>query len=212
MGTVTMQVLASREDWLSNRNKGLGGSDISAVLGLNPWMTNAELWEIKTGRRERKNLDGNELVQYGHDAEPLLRQLFALDYPEYTVFYEDNNSFTNSAYPWALASLDGWLLDSNGRRGILEIKTTQKAWTDGHVPDNYYCQVLFYMAVYEADFAVIKAQQKWNDAQAGVKAFTTHYHIERSEVIEDIELLMTKGAEFWRYVEADKRPPLILNI
>ena len=38
----------SMEEWLVNR-KGIGGSDASAILGLNPYKTNQELWksEIK---------------------------------------------------------------------------------------------------------------------------------------------------------------------
>ena len=27
----------SREDWLAHRLDGIGGSDIGAILGLNPW-------------------------------------------------------------------------------------------------------------------------------------------------------------------------------
>lgn len=33
----------SMEEWLVNR-KGIGGSDASAILGLNPYKTNQELW------------------------------------------------------------------------------------------------------------------------------------------------------------------------
>ena len=36
----------SMEEWLVNR-KGIGGSDASAILGLNPYKTNQELWMEK---------------------------------------------------------------------------------------------------------------------------------------------------------------------
>ena len=211
MGQIKLMILGCQKEWLANRKKGLGGSDIAAVLGLNPWMSNTELWEYKTGRKEPRDLSGNELVQYGHDAEPLLRDLFALDHPEYTVGYVENNSFTNTDYPWAVASLDGWLTDREGRRGILEIKTTQKKWEKDKIPDNYFCQVLFYMAVYEADFAIVKCQYKW-DIDGEVFAYTSHYKIERKDVQQDIEYLMRKGSEFWELVKRDERPALTLNI
>lgn len=212
---VGKHILNSREEWLKNRNKGIGGSEISAVVGCNPYMDNVTLWEIKTGRRRADDMSDKPYVRYGTQAEEHLRALFALDFPEYKVMYEENNSFTNDRYPFAQASLDGWLIDENGRAGILEIKTTEilrsgqrEKWKD-RIPMNYYCQVCFYMAVMEADFAVLKAQLK-TDFGGDVRLETRHYHIERSEVQEDIDYLMQKGAEFWEYVKSDTRPPLIL--
>lgn len=213
--TVKMQVLKSHEEWLQNRMNGLGGSEVSAVLGLNPYMDNVTLWEQKTGRRQPEDISDKPFVQYGTQAEMHLRGLFRLDYPQYEVEYVDNNSFKNDRFPWAQASLDGWLTDQDGRKGILEIKTTEilnsmhkEKWND-KIPDNYYCQVLFYMAVLEADFAVLKAQLK-TEFDGVPYLQTRHYHIERSEVQEDIDYIMQKGAEFWEYVKAGKRPPLQL--
>ena len=40
----------SHEQWLADRNKGLGGSDIGVILGLNPKKTPYQLWAEKTGR------------------------------------------------------------------------------------------------------------------------------------------------------------------
>ena len=37
--------------WLKGRLNGIGGSDASAVVGKNPYKTNIELFEEKTGRR-----------------------------------------------------------------------------------------------------------------------------------------------------------------
>lgn len=212
---VEKRILNSRKEWLKNRRMGIGGSEISAVVGCNPYMGNVTLWEIKTGRRKPDDISDKSYVQYGTQAEEHLRALFALDFPEYKVMYEENNSFTNDRYPFAQASLDGWLIDENGRTGILEIKTTEilrsvqrEKWKD-RIPMNYYCQVCFYMAVMEADFAVLKAQLK-TDFDGDVRLETMHYHIEHSEAQEDIDYLMRKGAEFWEYVKKDERPPLVL--
>lgn len=212
---VEKRILDSRESWMKNRQKGIGGSEISAVVGRNPYMDNVTLWEIKTGRRKPDDLSGKPYVQYGTQAEEYLRMLFVLDFPQYKVMYEENNSFANDRYPFAQASLDGWLEDENGRMGILEIKTTEILWAGqrekwkGRIPMNYYCQVCFYMAVTEADFVVLKAQFK-TDFDGDVSLETRHYHIERSEAQEDMDYLMQKGAEFWEYVKSDTRPPLIL--
>ena len=212
---VEMTVLKSREEWLVNRRKGLGGSDCSAVIGFNPYKSNVDLWREKTGRTEQEDISDKPYVQYDTKAERYLRELFKLDYPQYTVEYVKNNSFYNPKYPFARASLDGWLTDGSGRKGVLEIKTTeilsagQRAKWKDRIPDNYFCQVLFYMAVIEADFAVLKAQIK-TVIDDDVRLETKHYTIERSDVQEDIDYLMNTCKDFWQYVKGDKEPPLIL--
>ena len=74
-----------RGQWLKARTYGIGGSDASAIVGMNPYKTNIELFEEKTGRRIPEDISEKPYVKYGNDAEPLIRALFALDYPEYEV-------------------------------------------------------------------------------------------------------------------------------
>lgn len=207
-------ILNSREEWLQNRKR-IGGSDASAILGRNPYKTNIELWQEKTGRTVPEDISDKPYVKYGIAAEEHLRALFALDHPEYTVCYEENNIWINDRMPWAHASLDGWLIDKEGRNGIWECKTTnilqsmQKEKWKQQIPDNYYVQVLHYLMVTEFDFAVLKAQLKY-DFGGEIYLQTRHYPIERSEVQEDIDYLVQKEAEFWEYVKSDKVPPLEL--
>lgn len=209
--------LKSREEWLEKRTSYVGGSEAAALVGKNPYMTNIDLYRIKTGQQARENIDNKDYVLYGHNAEPHLRDLFALDYPQYKVGYVDNNIWLNDEYPFAHASLDGWLTDQDGRKGILEIKTTnilqsmQKEKWDHRIPDNYYCQCLWYMGVTEFDFAILKAQLKY-DYAGDVFLTTKHYHMDRAEVQEDIDYLMQRGESFAEYVRARKEPPLVINL
>lgn len=212
---ITMLELDSRDEWLQARGKRIGGSEASAVVGLNPYMSNTDLWSIKTGRREAEDISDKPYVRYGHDAEPLLRELFKLDFPDYKVGYVDNNLFLNSRYPWAHASLDGWLQDPEGRTGILEIKTTEilqsmqkEKWKD-RIPDNYYLQVLHYMMVMEADFACLKAQLKY-DYDGDIYLQIRHYWIERLDVENDIRILAEKEKEFWQHMQNGTRPATLL--
>lgn len=204
----------SMEGWLVNR-KGIGGSDASAILGLNPYKTNQELWMEKKGQMSPVDISDKPYVKYGNDAEPLLRALFALDYPEYKVEYYDNNMIINKKYPWAHASLDGELVDLDGRRGILEIKTTNisqsmqwQKW-DNQIPDNYYIQILHYLLVTEYDFVVLKAQLK-RVTDGEVRLTTKHYHIEREEVLDDIEMLKNEEEKFWHSLQSGHEPGLLL--
>ena len=50
------------DEWLAFRNTGIGGSDAAAVLGENPWKTNVELWEEKTGKSVAKSANNSEAV------------------------------------------------------------------------------------------------------------------------------------------------------
>lgn len=214
---IKMLTFNSREEWLANRTKGIGGSEISAIVGQNPYMNNVELFEYKTGRKQPKDISDKPYVIYGTKAEEHMREMFKLDFPNLKVSYTDNNCFINDKFPWAQASLDGWIEDQDGRKGVLEIKTSEilnsmhkEKWANNMIPFNYYCQICFYMAVIEADFAILKAQLK--TVFGGIpSAQIKHYKIERQEVKDDIEFLMQKGSEFWNnYVLTGKQPPLVL--
>lgn len=217
MPMIELKKFMSRDDWLKHR-RGIGGSDAAAVLGLSPWKSNVQLWEEKTGRRKPPDISNSPVVKYGTEAEKYLRELFALDFPEYEVGYTENNAVFNDALPFAHASLDGWLTEGeSGRRGILEIKTTNitsgqlaDRWRD-QVPQHYYIQLLHYLLITGWDFAILKAQMKFGGAEE-MRLETRHYHFERSECEEDIRILEEAERKFWSYVEADKEPPLILNI
>lgn len=208
--------LHSRAEWLEKRKSFIGGSEAACIIGMNPYQTNVELWELKTGRRKAEDISDNPYVRYGTNAESFLRELFALDFPRYKVEYTEHNMWLNSEYPFAHASLDGWLTDCYGRHGILEIKTTNiqngamaERWK-GRIPDKYYCQVLHYLMVTGFDFAILKAQQKYEYGEFDVSCRTVHYFIEREEVEDDIQMLMDAEMKFAEYVRKDERPPLVL--
>lgn len=208
-------IFNTREEWLAGRKNHIGGSDASACVGMNPYKSNVELWEEKTGKRVQEDISGKEYVRYGTEAEGYLRQLFALDFPQYQVRYDENNMFLNQEYPWMHASLDGELMDKGGRHGILEIKTTnilqsmqREKWND-RIPDNYYIQVLHYLAVTGYDFVVLKAQLK-SEWGGELRIATKHYHIERKDVEEDIGYLVDEEKRFWDCVESGRKPDLIL--
>lgn len=214
---VSKSIYNSREEWLQARTSFIGGSDASCILGLNPYKSNIDLYEEKLGTKEKENVNDNEFVKYGTDAEKYLRELFKLDFPKYEVDYEEHNMWTNDKYPFAHASLDGYLTEkSTGRKGILEIKTANivnssswEKWKD-KIPNNYYIQVLHYLAVTEFDFVVLKAQLK-HTTNDTVSLTTRHYLIERKDVEADIEYLMQKEKEFADCIINKTKPTLLIG-
>lgn len=205
----------NEQEWLSGRLNGIGGSDASAVVGMNPYKTNIELFEEKTVRRVPEDISNKPYVIYGKKAEGYIRELFRLDYPEYQVEHHEFRILQSLSHPFMQASLDGELTDQEGRRGILEIKTTNilqsmqyEKWKD-RIPDNYYIQVLHYLLVTGYEFVVLRAHlvSEWGrDKRTTVK----HYFIEREEVREDLDMLLEEEKKFWAYVESGRKPPLIL--
>ena len=81
---------ADHAEWLKARSYGIGGSDAAAVIGKSPYKSNVELFDEKTGRKTAEDISDKPYVRYGNGAEPLIRKLFALDYPEYEVEYHEN--------------------------------------------------------------------------------------------------------------------------
>lgn len=211
--------MMTREDWLKERKKGIGGSDAASVIGISPFMSNVDLWKIKTGRKEQKDISENPAVKYGTLAEEPLRELFKLDYPQYEVLHFPMTIKKNKTFPFLFADLDGELKEiATGRKGFYEGKTSEirhfsdlEKWSGG-IPQYYYTQVLHYFIVGdEFDFGIVKAQLKRKDTNGNLWLDTRHYFFERRDCLGDINYLRPKEIEFWQEnVEKDIMPALIL--
>ena len=217
-----MKPITNNEEWLKARLAGIGGSEAAAVIGQSPWCSNTELWKRKTGRTQAPDISNNEAVQYGHDAEGLIRGLFALDYAKQykTEYLGAYDMVFHPEHRFIFATLDGRLTEiETGRKGILEIKTTsilrsmqkEKWWHDGQpcIPQQYYIQVLHQLLATGFDFAVLHAQLKYEYGD-DIRSERRTYHIERTEHQESLDYLLDEEIKFWGYVERDEMPPMIL--
>lgn len=214
------EVLNPHEKWLEKRKRGIGGSDASSVIGANPWKSNQELWEEKTGRRVPDDIGDKPAVKYGKESEKPLRELFALDFPQFEVSYDEFGMIANIPdCPWLFATLDGELTEiGTKKKGVLEIKTTTirtaaswVQWKD-QVPQHYYIQVLHQLLATGYDFAILKAQLKdeREDLPENMKLYVRHYRINAFDVKRDMNKLFEAEKRFWWCVEHDERPPLKL--
>lgn len=183
----------AREDWLSARKKGIGGSDAAAVLGLSKWKTPLQLYQEKIG--EADDIQDNESMLWGRVLEPVIRQQYAertgrtVRLPEGIIAHPE--------HAFMLANVDG-VTDC---RRVVEIKTARsgKEWGangSDEVLQEYLLQVQHYMAVtgFEvADIAVL----------IGGSDFRIY------EVPADKELqnyLISAEEEFWERV-VNRTPP-----
>jgi len=203
----------SREEWLSLRQNGLGGSDVAAVVGLSPWKTADVLWREKTGQAKPKDLSDNELVQQGIRLEPALRTLFKAKHPEFSVTHEALDMWYQSGREWMYATLDGRITDkTNKQKGVLEIKTATpvgkagwKKW-DEQIPNYYLTQIYHALLCTGYDFAIVFAALFNREDDMTIR----EYRIERANVVTELDWLLGREEEFWKSVQSKTIPPMTL--
>lgn len=208
--------LNSREEWKKKRLKqGLGGSEAAAVVGMSPWMSNLELWDIKTGNKKPKDLSGNADVERGHRLEPALRELFSALNPDYEVEYHEFDMIFQKERPWLFATLDGELTEKEtGRKGVLEIKTSnpqgKAAWAEWEdkIPNAYYLQTLHQLAATGYDFIVLFAGLFTANGQILCRT----YAYERADVQADLDWLVEQETAFWDKVQKREMPGMKVTI
>ena len=211
----------NRADWLGGRKElhGIGGSDASAALGMNKWRTNLDLWNVKTGREEAPDISDKPCVQYGSNAEEYIRRLFQLKTADkYEIQYQENTVLQNNEETFFLYSPDGLIVEKgNGRHGIYEGKTTtimracqKDDWKDC-IPQSYYLQVLHGLNTTGFDFVDLYAELVFGNKENEYYSQLRHYHIERADVLDDLEAEKKGIEDFWKYVTADKEPPMVIQ-
>ncbi|MFC5431868.1 YqaJ viral recombinase family protein [Paraburkholderia denitrificans] len=191
----------SRDDWLTVRKNGIGGSDAAAAVGLNPYMSPLELWLIKTERDvnlPRPDPDDTASPTYWGT---LLEPIVAASYTKQTGnrVRKINAVLQHPTIPWMLANVDREIIGNRDIQ-ILECKTAgehgARLWHDG-VPEYVQLQVQHQLAVTgksAADVAVLICGQK----------------LEVHRIVRDdalIARLIELEAAFWRFVKTDTPPP-----
>jgi putative phage-type endonuclease len=61
-------------EWHEHRKRHRNASQTPAVLGLSPWMTPFQLWEIKTGRAPQPEVTA--AMAHGTKLEPMAREAY----------------------------------------------------------------------------------------------------------------------------------------
>ena len=186
----------NEDDWHELRAKRIGGSDIGAIIGVNPYKSIVDVYVDKT---EGSNFKGNELTHWGHMLEGTILKEFSNKHKELIV-YEVPYSVVND---FLIANLDGALKDKEtGDYGVLEIKTTslwnKKDWEDDVIPQYYYAQVQHYLMLTGYKFAYVAVLIGGNEYK--------EFKVARSE--EDIELIRNKSTEFYNENLLKKIPPM----
>lgn len=187
----------SHDDWLEWRKKGIGGSDVAAICGMNPYKSPLAVYLDKTD--QLPPTEDNPKMKAGRILEPVIADWFKEE-TGYKV-WRQNCIFQHREHPIMLANIDRWL---PGENAGLECKNTSEYnrddWFDGYeevIPVSYQLQANHYMAVTGADRWFVAVLIGGWDFQWRV--------IERDENI--VQRLIQIETSFWsEYVEKNIPP------
>ena len=188
----------SHEEWLRWRKKGIGGSDVSAILGINKWTSAIELWLDKTNQKNDP-VEVNEAMEWGTILEPIIRDYFATATGK-TVM-EVKAMLQHPDHPFMIADVDGVTTDDNGDPAILEIKTASEykrdEWLEG-VPTYYQTQVQHYLCVTGVSKAYVAVLIGGNTFRV--------YEVDADPEIQQMLIAVEKN--FWNMVTNMIRPDI----
>lgn len=188
----------SHEEWLRWRKKGIGGSDVSAILGINKWTSAIELWLDKTNQKNDP-VEVNEAMEWGTILEPIIRRHFAAVTGK-TVM-EVKAMLQHPDHPFMIADVDGVTTDDHGEPAILEIKTASEykrdEWLEG-VPTYYQTQVQHYLCVTGVSMAYVAVLIGGNTFRV--------YEVDADPEIQQMLIAVEKN--FWNMVTNMIRPDI----
>lgn len=188
-------------EWDGVRARGIGGSEIAAVVGLSPWVSRFALWHRKRGTLGKQALNAG--MNWGHRLEDVVCQAFAETRDMLDV--EKGGTYAHPDRPWQIANPDRLLSDDElGYVGILEAKTAHQydahEWGEGpeDIPPYYRCQVLWYLDVLGLPVAHLAVLIGGSD----------YREYEIPYVADEAEWLREQGAAFWRDVIEGNAPEI----
>lgn len=192
----------NRIEWLKGRKKYIGGSEISAIVGLNKYKTAMDVYLDKISD------DVGEITSQAAKWGTALEDLIAKEYMEVkdVIVTTPSSPILHSEHPYLGANIDRWV---NSNQYILECKTAgfmmSKEWGEegtDQIPESYLCQVAWYSAITgvpKVDIAVL----------IGGQDFRIYTYVQDKE-FED--KLITIGKNFWLNHVQNRIPPKPSNL
>lgn len=170
-------------EWLELRSRGIGGSEVSTICGLNKWESAVTMFYKRTGKIDSERPD-SEPMYWGRALEAPIMNRFIEDNPQLEV-YTDVGTWVNRKRDYQIVNPDGIFKDENGEFGIIEIKTARYPddWMNG-VPDYYRTQVQYYLNAFgfkRAYVAVLFSGSDYKCFELAADSFQQSVDLERVE-------------------------------
>lgn len=170
-------------EWLAEREKGIGASDVAAILGLSPYETPFSLWLKKTHQVEPE--PENEAMLMGHLLEEIVVKRWEMETGEKAIKASAADIiYVHPEHDYLRATPDRVI---RGRKKILECKTTVTSIDPEDLPTHWVTQVIYQMyvtGIHQADLAWLVSGRYFGYA-----------HIDYDE--EFAKFMVEKVSEFW---------------
>ena len=204
------------------RREGIGGTDVGAIMGANPYRSPIACWKDKLGQMPPVEL--NHAMEWGSLLEDVIGKKYCdnnnlffssvencTGAPDYTegfngVMYKPT-TVRMSEHDWAYAHPDFYVWNGKERTGI-EVKTIsegiyKKYWAEGDIPPWQYYQVLWY--------SIVTRIKKWV-----VVGFAPHLRLSKDPLLtheiqidpEEQAKIMSHVNYFWECVVDKVEPEL----
>ena len=181
---------AQSPEWHEAR-KGIGGSDVGALLGKSPWKSTYQLWAEKSGKIS-DHVEPSMPMRLGTAFEPAIRDLFVEMNKDWLTVHE-TGTWQSITDPQHKANPDGIIEWLNGDLSILEIKFTRQYWDE--LPEHYNLQVQHYMSVLglKSGMVVAVTGGDWKE-----------FEVKRDESL--IEQIKIRSGLFYDLIKRDTAP------
>jgi putative phage-type endonuclease len=189
--------MKNKQEWLRERKNYLGGTDLAAICGLNPYRTALDVYLEKTS--DDIACETSPAMRWGNLLEEAVAKAYSEDTGQ-TIEIEPNTIY-HPSMKFLGANIDRWVGD---KAYVLECKTAGftrgKEWGEegtDQIPESYLVQVAYYAAICavpKVDIAVLIGGQDFRI-----------YTYERSKELED--KLIKIACNFWHNHIEKRIPP-----
>ena len=200
----------SRVEWLKERNKGLGGSDVGAIFGVDRYKPGIKLFHQKTGIWDTDEEDniaayggrvGEEFIYHNYwkywDPDNNDTDIMLANANEDRVVRSArnvNSMIVNPEYPWLRANIDKEINKYKGKpTSLLELKKPSSMhWNtyEAGIPPGAVLQVQTYMLICGYDYAELFALKDGT--------YPEMFQFEKSETIQ--AAIIERTEDFWNRV------------
>lgn len=193
--------VTERDQWLSVRRSGIGGSDIPALLGQSAYMNERQLWESKILEVDN---EGSEAALWGNLLEDTVAREWAARQPG-EVKLSRVGTLAHVGDRWRIVNLDRRVHGcQEHHRCALEVKTRsawkEDEWKHNAIPDAVSLQVQWAIGVTGLDAIHVAALIGGQTLESRVVTETP-----------DLPEIIEKGRSFWHNHVLTRIPPEITN-
>ena len=180
-----------------DRTKFIGASEVSSILGINPFNTPLQVWAVKTKEVEAPDLSDNEAVEWGSRLERVVSEKFAEKHGVKLIARKTR--YVHPEHDFLSCELDNIIA---GTEELVEIKTVNawayKQWENqDEIPDHVVVQVIMQLGL-------SKRKVGWIGCLVGGQRYLEKRVEFDQEFYDD---MVEKCVAFWKMVQ-EKTPPV----